>query len=993
MAATVLNSTPASSSSIKSALSAQIDAARILIRPIDLIAFASDASFYRLIPRAVILANSLEEIHQLFHFSQSQRIPMTFRAAGSSLSGQSISDGLLVEVARHWRNAGVEEDGRKIRLQPGVIGARANQLLAPFGAKIGPDPASIATCTIGGILSNNSSGMCCGVEQNAYHTLASMTFMLPSGTVIDTAKPDADAAFHALEPELAHGILDLKAKLERDDALRERVRNKYRMKNTTGYSLNAFLDYDRAVDIFQHVLIGAEGTLAFIAEAVLNTVPDLPVKYTGLLLFPDLYAAADSIVPLRQAGAKALEVMDRASLRSVENQAGIPASIRSLPEGSAGLLAEFQSADESERSGLEQLAADVVGGLKLLEPAMFTHAAAQQALLWKIRSGMFPSVGSVRKTGTTVIIEDVAFPIDRLADGALDLTELFRKHDYDNAIIFGHAKDGNLHFVITQGFNDQAAIDQYAHFIDDVVELVVNRYDGALKAEHGTGRNMAPFVETEWGCEAYEIMRRLKELADPHNLLNPGVIINPDKRAHLEDLKRIPTIEPEVDKCIECGYCESKCPSRELTLTPRQRIVVRREMARLHNGSSTRVIPSAATARSEVEGTLSIGNPGVPPFSSAVADERMGDKDLYSALDRDFPYSALDTCATDGLCATACPVSINTGELVKRLRNLRQTPAAQKWAARIAANFSLTELVLRWSLRLGHAAQSVLGASTVHSLSHWMRGILGDNLPEWTPDIPYAADAVPSTTRANAQAVYFPSCISRTMGRLPAEQHDRSPMQVLLELGRRAGVPLHIPADVAGTCCGTPFSSKGLGRAHEIAVNAAVERCWRWSGEGKLPIVIDTSPCTYGFRNNARTHLTEQNQKRFDQMTFLDSIEFAHDVLLPKLRVSNKTSSVALHPVCSVTKLGIAPRLEAIARACAENVIVPLDAGCCAFAGDRGFLLPELTASATRLEAIEVNSKQPQECYSSSRTCEIGMTRATGQVYRSYLYLLEKATR
>src|ERR1022692_3405358 len=557
---------------LRSLLGQIVDERRVLVRPIDVIAYASDASFYRLIPKAVVQAASEEEVARLFQFSHQLALPITFRAAGTSLSGQSISDGLLVEIARNFRDHQVLENGRKIRVQPGLIGANANRALLPYGAKIGPDPASIATCTLGGILSNNSSGMCCGVEQNAYHTLDSMKFMLPSGTVIDTALPGADEQFHAREPELARGILTLKSQLQDNPGLRERVRNKYRMKNTTGYSLNAFLDFDRAVDIFQHVLIGSEGTLAFIAEAVLNTVPDLPVKYTGLLLYPDLYAAADSIVPLRQAGAKALEVMDRASLRSVENQAGIPASIRALPEGAAGLLVEFQSAQEAERKQLEQLARDAVGGLKLQEAAAFTHVASEQALLWKIRAGMFPSVGSVRKTGTTVIIEDVAFPIERLADAALDLNKLFVKHDYDNAIIFGHAKDGNLHFVITQGFNDQAAVDQYARFIDDVVEVVVNRYDGALKAEHGTGRNMAPFVETEWGSEGYAIMRRLKQLADPHNLLNPGVIINSDPRAHLEDLKRIPTIEPEVDKCIECGYCESKCPSRELTLTPRQRI-------------------------------------------------------------------------------------------------------------------------------------------------------------------------------------------------------------------------------------------------------------------------------------------------------------------------------------------------------------------------------------------------------------------------------------
>src|SRR5271167_1731128 len=954
MANIVLSPPQVSPEQIKSLLHGTIAADRILIRPIDLIAYASDASFYRLIPKAVVQAKSVEEIQSLFSFSQQRQIPMTFRAAGTSLSGQSISDGLLVDVARNWRDLRVEEEGRKIRVQPGVIGARANHALAPYGAKIGPDPASIATCTLGGILSNNSSGMCCGVEQNAYHTLHSMKFVLPSGTVIDTSLPDADEQFHAREPQLARGVLELKARMEGNTALRERVRNKYRMKNTTGYSLNAFLDFDKAVDIFQHVIIGSEGTLAFIAEAVLNTVPDLPVKYTGLLLFPDLYAAAASIVPLRQAGAKALEIMDRASLRSVETQSGIPPSIRTLPLGAAGLLAEFQSAEENERTELEKIAAEAVGGLKLYEPAQFTHLAAEQALLWKIRSGMFPSVGSVRKSGTTVIIEDVAFPVEHLADAAQELTGLFGKHHYDDGIIFGHAKDGNLHFVITQSFNNQKVIDQYARFIDDVVELVVERYDGALKAEHGTGRNMAPFVETEWGSDGYEIMQRLKRLADPHNLLNPGVIINPDRQAHLANLKQLPSVEPEIDKCIECGYCEPKCPSRELTLTPRQRIVVRREMARLQEGKN----------------------------GSA----------LYEALDREFPYMALDTCATDGLCATACPVSIDTGQLVKRFRNLRASAGEQEQAVRIANHFALTERAVRLGLRLGHAAEKVIGVGGMKAITRAMKPVAGANFSEWMPDTPYAASSVPRTELAGAQAVYFPSCISRTMGRLPGEPKDSALMEVTVEIARRAGVPVHIPHDVAGVCCGTPFSSKGFTRAHAIAINAAVERCWRWSKEGKLPIVIDTSPCTYGFKT-ARGYLTEENQQRFDRMTFLDAIEFTHDVLLPKLAIKTKSRSVALHPVCSVTKMGIGAKLETIARACSEQVTVPADAGCCAFAGDRGFLFPELTQSATKHEAAQVRAKRPDECYSSSRTCEIGMSRATGQIYRSYMYLLEKATR
>ena len=778
--------------------------------------------------------------------------------------------------------------------------------------------------------------------------------MLPSGTAIDTAEPDAEEKFFAREPALARGILELKSRIQSDPALAERIRRKYRTKNTTGYGINAFLDFERAVDIFAHLLIGSEGTLAFISEAVLNTVPDLPIKYTGLLLFPDLYAASESIVPLRQAGAKALEIMDRASLRSIENQAGTPPVIKTLAEGAAGLLVEFQSALESERAELEALAADSTSRLKLIEPAQFTHAPSAQAALWKIRAGMFPSVGSVRNSGTTVIIEDVAFPIEHLAPAAQDLNGLFRRHGYDNGIIFGHAKDGNLHFVITQSFNDQRAIDQYSRFIDDVVELVVNRFDGALKAEHGTGRNMAPFVETEWGSEAYQIMRQLKSLADPTGLLNPGVIINSDPHAHLRDLKQLPTVEPEIDKCIECGYCEPRCPSRDLTLTPRQRIVVRREMAR---------------------------------------QQQLGGSELFNQLEHDFPYMVLDTCAADGLCATTCPVNIDTGKLVKRFRALRNSPFAKRIAQLTVDNFALMETMIRLSLTAAHLAERVIGVKGVQAITRAMRKVIGPNMPVWSAGMPYATKGgIPFTGRPGAEAVYFPACISRAMGSLPGESSEMSLMQATVAVARRAGVPVWIPEDVAGNCCGTPYSSKGFEEANDAMLNRIIGNFWIWSAEGALPIMIDTSPCTYGLLH-ARESLTPENQQRFDRLKIVDSIDFVHDQLLPRLKVNHPETSVALHPVCSAVKMGLTPKLEAIARKCSGEVFVPPSLGCCAFAGDRGFIVPELTASATTGEAAEIKAHKHDGCYSSSRTCEIGMTRATAEVYRSYLYLLEKVTR
>ncbi len=941
---------------IRELLGTEIDPARILIREIERIAFASDASFYRLIPRAVVQPVDRREVAALFRFSHRHKVPLVFRAGGTSLSGQSITDGILVDVGRYLRRVRVEENGRSIRVEPGVIGQHANDALRLYRARIGPDPASINSCRMGGILSNNSSGMCCGVAQNAYHTLRSLVFVLPSGTEIDTAAEDAEERFRALEPALHDGLLGLKRRIGENRSLAARIRNKYRTKNTTGYGLNAFLDFERGVDIFSHLLIGSEGTLAFLAEAVLETVPDKPWKCTGLLLFADLHAACSAIEPLRVAGAAALELMDRASIRSVEEKPGMPEGLRDLPPAAAGLLVEFQSSTEAEDKAVSAVAERVVDGLTLLCPAVLTRDAGTQAQLWKMRKGMFPSVGAVRASGTTAMIEDVAFPVEKLAEAATDLRRILDAYRYDDAIIFGHAKDGNLHFVLTQGFTRAEEVDRYRRFVDELVTMVVEKYDGALKAEHGTGRNMAPFVETEWGPEAYGIMKELKALADPRGLLNPGVILNRDPQAHIHDLKELPVIEPEVDKCIECGYCEAKCPSRDLTLTPRQRIVVRREMRRLAD--------------------------------SGEEPER------YAALERDFPYMALDTCAVDGLCASECPVSIDTGTLTKRFRELRHTDEGRAIAVWLARHMGLVEAGARMGLRLGHLAERWFGVAAMTGLTRGLNRLTRKTLDEpfwqWSREMPRASrgQKLSGATASEAEAVYFPACITRVMGAHAAE--ETSVADALLRIAGRAGVRLHVPEDAGGHCCGVPFSSKGFDAAHREAVNQTIADMYRWSRAGELAIVIDTSPCTYGLKT-ARPWLTAENQERFDRLTILDSIEFVATKLLPRLTLKRKPGAVALHPVCSATKMGIVPQLVEIARACSEEVVVPEQAGCCAFAGDRGFLFPELTASATRQEAAALSEEEVMGCYSSSRTCEIGMTRATDRVYRSYLHLVERA--
>jgi len=931
---------------------------RVLHRPIELVMYASDGSFYRMLPQAVVLSKGVDEIRALFSYSRRRRIPMTFRAAGTSLSGQAQSDGILVEVARHWRGVQVEDDGARVRVQPGTIAARVNLALRPYGAKLGPDPASIAACTVGGIVNNNSSGMCCGVEQNTYRTLRSQTFVLPSGTVIDTAVPDAAVIFTEREPALAAGLLELRDRILADEELTGRIRTKYTRKNTTGYGLNSFLDFTEPLEIFRHLLVGSEGTLAFLAEAVFDTVPELPHRITGLLIFPDVHAAGAAVLPLRDAGATAIELMDRASLRAVETKRGVPAYLPDLPDGAAGLLVDFATADADRLPALEAVAGELVAGLELVVPGEFTRDRGLQAQYWAVRGGLFTSVGAARASGTSVLLEDVTFPVERLADAVVDLTRLFVEHGYPDGVIFGHAKDGNLHFLLTQSLNEPAEVARYAAFMDAMAELVVGRYDGALKGEHGTGRNIAPFVEFEWGSTAAEVMREVKRLADPDGLLNPGTIVNDDPHAHLKHLKTTPTIESTADRCIECGYCEPVCPSRELTTTPRQRIVIRREMVR--------------------QGLAAPDGTETP---------------MLAALRRDYEYMGLETCASDGMCERACPVDINTGDLVKGFRAQQHSARTAKLAVTVAKRYAGVERLARLAIRSGRTTAATLGQGSMLGLTDLLRAATStDLMPRWDPTMPAPAPAsLPQTSAVGAAAVYLPACINRIFG--PDGGPDRMPLPAaLVALARRARLPVVIPEDVAGTCCGTPWQSKGYPDGTAYMVNRTVERLSRWSQDGRLPIVIDASSCTLGLRSCGH-YLTAENRARYERLTLLDSIDFVHDLLLPRLTVERKLDSVAIHAVCSVHEMESVGKLEAVAAAVGARVVNPPEAGCCGFAGDRGWLHPELPASAVKHEAAAVTREEHEDYLSSNRTCEVGLTREIGRPYRSFLYALEEATR
>ncbi|HEX8037623.1 MAG TPA: FAD-binding and (Fe-S)-binding domain-containing protein [Chryseosolibacter sp.] len=932
-----------------------IPARRIRTRYIDLVSFACDAGFYYLLPKAVVQPVNEQEIIGLFDFSIRNKIPLVFRTGGTSLSGQSVTDGILVDLSQYWNKVTVENNGESVRVQPGITGAMVNASLKKYRAKIGPDPSSISAAMMGGILSNNSSGMCCGVRLNSYHTLKFIRFILPDGKAFTTEKADDYVRFENECPELCNSLTGIKRQIHSNEELHHKIRKKYQTKTTIGYSLNAFIDFDRPLDIMAHLLIGAEGTLAFISEAVLHTVPDYPFKSTALLYFATIFDACQAIVPLTKAGAMMVELMDRASLHAVENYPGMPSVVKTLPEAAAALLIEFQ---ENSPDLLRQRVDQFLAGareLSLLNAPAFTTDPKEQDLLWKVRKGLFPAVGAVRKSGTTVILEDIAFPVDSLGDAISDLQKLFCKHEYFNAIIFGHAKDGNLHFVVTQSFNTDSEIRRYDRFMKEVVALVVDKYNGTLKAEHGTGRNMAPFVETEWGGEAYEILKRIKKAVDPSGLLNPGVIINDDKDAHIRFLKALPTVEEEVDRCIECGYCEHRCPSRDLTTTPRRRIIIRRILKNL---------------------------------------QEKGDRRNYKQLLRQYRYDGDETCAVDGLCAIACPVGIDTGDLTKRLRSENHSAFANRFALYAARRFGTAERLVRTALKTGAAINRIFGKNSMLRLTRAIKKVV-PALPLWSNQLGSPPRlSIPDSHGAGVTGdmkktvVYFPSCISRAMGTYAGK--EKNIMETFISVCAKAGIAVIVPRDINGSCCGQVFSSKGFKDAYHFTANKVVDHLWTSTQKGNFPVVTDVSSCAFTL-HKMRSVLSDANEEKFDRLTVLDSVDFLHDVVLPSAKVRQRKKSMVLHPACSLSKMKTEDKLLKVAMHFAGDVTVPQSAGCCGMAGDRGFLFPELTASATHHEASEVREREYDGYYSSARTCEMAMSEAVKMSYESILYLADEA--
>lgn len=910
---------------------------RIYTDDLRLLTWGTDAGFYRLIPQIVVRSMNEDEVSRLLALADKHNLPVTFRAAGTSLSGQSISDSILIVAGKHWEKYSISEDLETITLQPGIIGERVNQILKPFGRKFAPDPASVKSAMVGGIVMNNASGMNCGTHANSDKMLLTARIVFADGTILDTSSEQSKEDFRKSKPGFIEKIEQLRDYVQADEPFLSRILHKYSIKNVTGLNILPLAIYRDPFDIITHLLVGSEGTLAFLSEFTMKTGKDYPFKASAMLYFNDIKEACRAVVAMKKGPVMGAELLDKKSLESVNDPTG---------RGLTAVLTETMADTKEELYSQIKQIEGILSAFKTAVPVKFTDKEEEYAPYWAIRSGIFPSVGGTRKPGTTTLIEDVAFHIEDLPEATADLQQLLEKHGYPDACIYGHALEGNYHFIINQSFDTREQVAQYESLMNEIKTLVVDKYDGSLKAEHGTGRNMAPFVQYEWGEKAFALMKEIKSLFDPKNLLNPGVIFNDDPHCHIRHFKPMPLTNEHVDKCIECGFCEVNCLTAGFTLSSRQRIVAQREITRIKN------IPEQ--------------------------QERL------KRLKKQYAYAGNDTCAGDGLCATSCPMNINTGHLTHDLRAelLPQDSIGYQLGMWTANHFAGVKAMLRPVLTLADTAHSIIGTRNMTALAKGLRSVSGNSIPLWTSAMPKAyTPKATGSLKSELKVVYFPSCLNQTMGTAHSSPDHTPLVDKTVALLEKAGYEVIFPSNMNKLCCGTIWESKGMPEIADRKAAELEEALYIATENGRYPVLCDQSPCLYRMRNTMKS------------VKLYEPAEFILTFLCDKLEFTPIKQPVAIHITCSMKKMKLEKQLIALAGLCSEKVLVPEEVGCCGFAGDKGFTHPEVNAYALRKLRPQLEKAGIEVGYSNSRTCEIGLTTNSDIPYLSIVYLVDQCTK
>lgn len=987
-------------------------------------AYGIDASCYAYVPRVVIRAVNESEIITLFTLSQKHNTPLTFRAAGTSLSGQACSDSVLVLANAFWQDIEIVGNAESIKCSCGVIGVEANEALKPYGKKIGPDPATINNAMIGGIFSNNSSGMCCGVKQNSYNTIQSARFILHDGTILDTsenASPSENLeSFLQTHKDKADSLLALREEILQDKELCELIKRKFAIKNTTGYSINALLDFSEIKDIINHIFIGAEGTLGFVSQVEYECVEDYAYKACALLFYKDLALGAKAVEILahNESLVSAAEIMDYACLDSAKSLENAPLELGQIESGACAILVQLESSTQKE---LDSKIAHISKELESVPSLFGVHFSSDEKLMaswWKIRKALLPLAAGTRPSGSIVITEDICFPIHTFAQGIESITKLFDRFNFQG-IIFGHALSGNVHFIITPNLNDEKESQAFAEFMEAMVDSVIS-LQGSTKAEHGTGRMIAPFVEKEWGAKAYSINRRIKEIFDPHALINPDVIISDNPQIHTQNLKQSSEVEDFINQCMECGFCEKVCPSRELTLTPRQRIAVRKEIARLEallNGADSKgVIESNAKAVS----TQKIGQ------GKTIADFSQRDNaQKLEELKRGYQYFGIETCATCSMCSLSCPLEIDSAKIAQKLSPSTKGAVSRFIATQTAKHFSPTLSLAKGGLHIANFGFAIFGKNTLNTLSKKMRFLpyIPRSLPRANAyklesknfshshhacrdealgarvALPQRARPTPLREQSNAwdngaqssqiSVIYFSTCINRSFAPQSSLKDTRALQEVFESLCKKAGVSVVYPHNLNNLCCGKaykdyPQSAEAKRKEVHRALDSSVKEL-QSKGIEQIHIVCDHSACSYELKSGL--------QELDSTLTILDMPEFIESTLLPRLTITPLDEDIALYAMCATRKGKWDKSLESIAKTCTNGeVIIHSKTQCCGFAGNKGFICSELNTSALRELSEFYKDRKLRLGFSSSSTCEIGLNDKTNITWQNLLYLVDSVS-
>ncbi len=915
-----------------SAISRFIPQKRIYTDDLRCLAWGTDAGFYRNIPQIVVRSENEQEVSKLLSLANAMKLPVTFRAAGTSLCGQTNTDSILIVAGKNWEDYTVSADASTITMQPGLVGKRVDDILRPYGRIFTPDPASKNSAMVGGIVFNNASGMSCGTHANSDRELRSMRIVMADGTVLDTGSDESRREFVQSHPEFIEAIENLRDEVMADEALVERINYKYSIKNVTGLNLAPFVRFTDPFDIITHLMVGSEGTLGFGSQFTMATGHMYSHSASAMLYFKSMRTACEAILAMKHGPIECAEMLDKKSLASVNDTTG--------PDLTAVLIRT--SADS--RQALDSNVAAILKTLESFElyvPAKFTTDPKEYGKYWAIRSGIFPSVGGTRPLGTTVLIEDVAFHIDDLPDATDDLARMLVDHGYDDSCIYGHALEGNYHFILSQSFDTPEEVARYEKLMKAIVDLVIDKYDGSLKAEHGTGRNMAPFVKKEWGAKAYDLMRRIKQLFDPNGILNPGVIFNDDPDCYIKNFKPMPITNDHINKCIECGFCEVNCVSYGLGLSSRQRIIVQREITRLRTTGE--------------------------------------DPDRLARLEKQYRYFGNALCAADGLCSTSCPMHINTGELTHDLRAeaLQSDSLGYKIGDMVARDFSVVKAGVKITLYMAGAAHAIVGDKVITWAGKALHSV---GFPLMVPALPLPHNMKPAVAVPQSRkVVYFPSCMNQIMGHASKGPKTDLVDKVVAFLAK-AGWEVVFPEAMSNMCCGMIWESKGMPDVADRKTAELENALFTASQGGKYPVICDQSPCMH----RMRSHMT--------RIKPLELFEFIHDQVAPSLDFHSTDEPVAVHFTCSTRLMGLTDKMLDLAKRCSSHVLVPEGIGCCGFAGDKGFTHPELNAFALRKLRPQIEKAGIKRGFSNSRTCEIGLTTNSGVPYQSLIYLLDECT-